>query len=147
MRTVFVSSEHHAPAIFVNVSVGGGIRSLDEVDKLLRIGVDKIAINSAAVRKPKFLEQLVNIYGSSTISVNVETAKINIKYEIFIETGREKTGLELFEWIDTIQKMKARRTLKLSDIDPIIGSVIASNTVAIAVAKPTKAGETPRTWL
>ena len=92
--------------IFGNVSVGGGIRSLDEVDKLLRIGVDKIAINSAAVRKPKFLEQLVNIYGSSKISVNVETAKINNKYEIFIETGREKTGLELFEWIDTIQKMK-----------------------------------------
>ena len=89
--------------IFVNVSVGGGIRSLDEVDKLLRIGVDKMVINSAAVKNPKFLGQLVSIYGSSTISVNVETAKIKNKYKIFIETGREETGIDLFKWIDTVQ--------------------------------------------
>ena len=91
--------------IFVNVSVGGGIKDEKEVDKLLRIGVDKVMINSAAVRNPKFLANLVSKYGASTIGVNVETAKINNKYEIFIETGREKTNIELFRWIDKIQAL------------------------------------------
>ena len=62
-----------------------------------------MVINSAAVKNPKFLGQLVSIYGSSTISVNVETAKIKNKYKIFIETGREETGIDLFKWIDTVQ--------------------------------------------
>ena len=74
---------------FVNVSVGGGIKDEYEVDKLLRLGVDKVVINSAAVRNPSLLEKLVKIYGSSTISVSIETAKIDKNYEIFIETGRE----------------------------------------------------------
>ena len=91
--------------IFVNISVGGGIKDEKEVDKLLRIGVDKVMINSAAVRSPKFLSNLVSKYGASTIGVNVETAKINNKYEIFIETGREKTNIELFRWIDKIQTL------------------------------------------
>lgn len=91
--------------LFVNVSVGGGIKDEKEVDKLLRIGVDKVMINSAAVRNPKFLTNLVSKYGASTIGVNIETAKINNKYEIFIETGREKTNIELFRWIDKIQTL------------------------------------------
>ncbi len=91
--------------IFVNVSVGGGIKDEKEVDKLLKIGVDKVMINSAAVRNPKFLANLVNMYGASTIGVNVETAKINNNYEIFIETGREKTNIELFRWIDLVQDL------------------------------------------
>ncbi len=103
---LFEIIEKISKKIFVNVSVGGGIRSVSEVDKLLRIGVDKIVVNSAAVRNPKFLEKLVAIYGSSTISVSIETSKINNKYEILIETGREKTGLELFEWVDKVQELK-----------------------------------------
>ncbi len=91
--------------IFVNVSVGGGIKDEKEVDTLLRIGVDKVMINSAAVRNPEFLKNLVNKYGASTIGVNVETAKMNNQYEIFIETGREKTNIELFRWIDKVQEI------------------------------------------
>ncbi len=95
--------ERISKKIFVNVSVGGGIKDEYEVDKLLRLGVDKVVINSAAVRNPSLLEKLVKIYGSSTISVSIETAKIDKNYEIFIETGREKTNLELFRWIDKVQ--------------------------------------------
>ena len=105
-NVLFQIVERNSKKIFVNVSVGGGIKSEEEVDKLLRIGVDKVVINSAAVKNPEFLKKLVMRYGSSTISVNVETAKINEKYEILIETGRERTGLELYDWIDQLQNLR-----------------------------------------
>ncbi len=97
--------EKNSKSIFVNVSVGGGIRTLKDVDTLLRIGVDKIVINSAGVRNPSFLKNLVNIYGSSTIAVNIDTISYQNKYEVLIETGRERTGLELNKWIDQVQKI------------------------------------------
>ena len=59
---VFEIIERNSKQIFVNVSVGGGVKTLKEVDKLLRIGVDKVVINSAAVKNPKFLKELVDIY-------------------------------------------------------------------------------------
>ena len=96
--------ERISKKIFINISVGGGIKDEREVDKLLRLGVDKIIINSAAVKKPSLLEELVKRYGSSTIGVNIETTKIDNKYEIFIETGRERTNIELFRWIDKVQQ-------------------------------------------
>ena len=78
---------------------------MKEVDKLLRIGVDKVVINSAAVKNPDFLKELVDIYGASTISVNIETALIDGKYQVFVETGRVNTGIELFDWIDRVQSL------------------------------------------
>jgi len=101
---VFEIIERNSKKIFVNVSVGGGIKNENEVDKLLRIGVDKIVINSAAVKNPDFLKRLVHIYGASTISVNIETAEINGKFKVFIETGRVNTDIDLHAWIDQIQE-------------------------------------------
>ena len=97
--------EKNSKSIFVNVSVGGGIRTLDDADRLLRIGVDKIVINSEGVKNPIFLENLVKIYGASTVAVNIDTIKNSKNYEVLIETGREKTGLELNRWIDKLQKI------------------------------------------
>jgi len=91
--------------IFVTVSVGGGIRNNKDIDQILRYGADKISINSAAVRNPEILKKAANVFGSSTISVNIETLKLNNKYEVFIDSGRQRTGLELFSWIDKIQKL------------------------------------------
>ena len=102
-KVLFDILERNSKNVFVNVSAGGGIKNLNDVDKLLRLGVDKVVINSEAVRNPKLLKDLVQIYGSSTISVNIETAKISDYYEVLIETGRERTGLDLFKWIDQIQ--------------------------------------------
>ncbi len=112
---MFDMIERNSKKIFVNVSVGGGIKNEKEVDKLLRIGVDKIVINSAAVKNPNFLRKLVNIYGSSTISVNIETAQINGKYKIFTETGRVNTNIDLHDWIDQVQKLEVGEII-LTDI-------------------------------
>ena len=67
------------------------------------MGADKVTINTAAIKNPKFLKNVVKIYGSSTINVAIETAKIGDKYEVLIETGREKTGINLFDWVDQVQ--------------------------------------------
>ena len=97
--------EKNAKNIFVNISVGGGIRKEEDVDKLLRIGVDKVSINTAAIKNPNFLERLVNKYGSSTIAVNVDTIFNGKYFEVLIETGREKTGVELYSWLDKLKKI------------------------------------------
>jgi|TARA_B100001094_G_C18095139_1_gene752621 imidazole glycerol-phosphate synthase subunit HisF len=95
--------EKNCKTIFVNLSIGGGIRSEQEIDNLLRLGADKVSINTAAIKNPKFLKEIVKIYGSSTINIAIETAKIGGKYEVLVETGRERTGISLFDWINKVQ--------------------------------------------
>ncbi len=91
--------------IFVIISVGGGIRSEADIDKVLRLGADKVSINSAALKDKNLLRKVVDKYGSSTISINIETNKINGKYEVLTESGREKSGVGLFNWIEEVQKI------------------------------------------
>ena len=88
--------------IFVNIAAGGGIRKIEDADTLLRIGVDKICINSEGVRDNNFLKELVNKYGSSTIAVNIDTIFNGNFYEVLIETGREKTNLKLESWVEKL---------------------------------------------
>ena len=103
--------------IFVIISVGGGIRSEEDIDKVLRLGADKVAINSAALKNKELLRRAVDKYGSSTISVNVETNKINGKYEVLTESGREKSGVELFNWVEEIQKIGVGEVIVTSIFD------------------------------
>ncbi len=91
--------------IFVIISVGGGVRSEADIDKVLRLGADKVSINSAALKDKNLLRKVVDKYGSSTISINIETNKINGKYEVLTESGREKSGVGLFNWIEEVQKI------------------------------------------
>ena len=112
----FIVIEKNCKTIFVNLSVGGGIRNESEIDKLLRLGADKIIINTAAIRNPEFLKRIVKIYGSSTISVAIETVKIGSKYEVLVESGRERTGINLNEWIDKVQEAQVGE-ITLTDIN------------------------------
>ena len=96
-----------AKNVFVIISVGGGIRNNDDIDKVLRSGADKISMNSAAVKNPELIKIASNVYGSSTISVNIETIKTSSGYEVLIDSGRQKTGLDLNKWIEKIQKLGA----------------------------------------
>lgn len=94
--------------IFVPISVGGGIRSLEDIDKILKLGADKVVINSAAVRNPEFIKEASDKYGSSTIGIAIEAIKYNEnEYKILIESGRENTDLNLLKWLETIQNCNA----------------------------------------
>ncbi|GAA0612207.1 MULTISPECIES: imidazole glycerol phosphate synthase subunit HisF [Thalassospira] len=85
--------------VFIPITVGGGIRSADDVGEMLRCGADKVAINTAAVRRPDLISELANIYGSQCIVLSVEAKKVGPRtWEAYTDNGREKTGLDVVEW-------------------------------------------------
>ena len=102
--------------IFCPITLGGGIRSLEDIDKALKSGADKVAINSHAIENPQFIKKAVENFGSSTILVNIEAKKINNDWEIYKFYGREKTGIKLLEWLDTVQEMDCGEII-LTSID------------------------------
>lgn len=89
-----------AENVFVPMTVGGGIRSLDDVDKLMMAGADKVAINSGAINNPALIEQVARKYGSQAIVISIEAKKIynEKKWEAYTENGREKSGLDVLDW-------------------------------------------------
>lgn len=90
--------------IFVPLTVGGGIRTIEDIRKVLKSGADKVSINTAATKNLNFIAEAASIFGSSTILVSMEVLKKqNGKYYLFVDNGREETGLELFNWIDQVQ--------------------------------------------
>jgi imidazole glycerol-phosphate synthase subunit HisF len=83
----------------VPITAGGGIRSLEDARLLLRNGADKIAINTAAVRNPQILTHLSEEFGSSSIVLSVEAKSVSRnRWEVYTESGREKTGIDVLEW-------------------------------------------------
>jgi len=88
-----------AREIFIPLTVGGGLRSIKDIETVLGAGADKVAINTAAIRNPDFIKEAAEKYGSSTIIVSIEAIKKSDgSYEAFTDNGREETGLDVFEW-------------------------------------------------
>lgn len=86
--------------IFIPFTVGGGIRSLNDINNALRAGADKIAINTFAINHPEFLSEAVKKFGSQCIVLSVEAKKISEnKWEAYTDGGREKTGIDAVSWI------------------------------------------------
>ena len=106
-NTLLEIVERTAKNIFIPLTVGGGIRSINDIIKLLRAGADKVSINSAAIKNPFFIKQAVETFGSSTISVSVEVNKLNNQYFVFTESGRNCSNLKVKDWIKQIQSLGA----------------------------------------
>ena len=93
-------------SIFIPITVGGGIKTLNDISKLLKIGADKVFINTNAILNPNLILESANMFGSSTISISIETLKkSDHKYYCFYNNGREQSNLELNEWIKKIQEL------------------------------------------
>ncbi len=102
---------------FIPITLGGGIRSIDDIKKALDSGVDKIALNTHATENPKIIEKAVNLFGSSTIMINIDAKKIHSdEWEVYKNYGREKTGLNVKNWIKLIQELGCGEIL-LTSID------------------------------
>ena len=94
--------------VFVPITVGGGIRSVEDARTLLRAGADKVAINTAAIKEPKLISQLSDVWGSSTIVLSIEAKKTGEnKWEAYTDNGRERTGLDVAQWAETGAKLGA----------------------------------------
>ncbi len=91
--------ERTAGQIFVPLTVGGGMRSLDDIRDALRAGADKVSINTAALAKPELIRDASRRFGSSTIVVSIEAIKHGSgNYEAYCDNGRESTGVDAIEW-------------------------------------------------
>jgi imidazole glycerol-phosphate synthase subunit HisF len=85
--------------INIPLIVAGGIKSINDIETLFKNGADKICINSAAVRNPKLITEASKIFGSQSISIIAQFKMIDDKYEIFLESGRERVFKDLFKWV------------------------------------------------
>ena len=91
--------ERTAREIFVPLTVGGGLRTVDDMRAVLRAGADKVAINTAAIERPALIREAARHFGSSTIVVSVEAIKrADGSYEAYTDYGREATGVDAVEW-------------------------------------------------
>lgn len=85
--------------VFVPITVGGGIRSLDDVRHILRCGADKVAINTAAIARPELVHEVSQHFGAQCMVLSIEAKQIgNGKWEAYTDNGRERTGLDVVEW-------------------------------------------------
>jgi Imidazoleglycerol-phosphate synthase len=86
--------------IFVPLTVGGGIRSVEDAAAVLRSGADKVAINTAAVTKPELITQIAETFGNQCIVLSVEAKQLsNQRWEVLTENGRERSGRDVVEWV------------------------------------------------
>jgi cyclase len=91
--------EQTAQDVFVPMTVGGGIRSVDDVRRLLRAGADKVAINTAAVKRPELITEVARRFGSQCMVLSIEAKRIAAgRYEVYTDCGREHSGLDAVEW-------------------------------------------------
>ena len=85
--------------VFIPITVGGGVRSVQDVRELLRSGADKVAINTAAVRNPSLVGELARTFGSQCIVLSIEAKQTGPgRWEAYTDNGREHTGLDVIEW-------------------------------------------------
>ncbi|MGV1914724.1 imidazole glycerol phosphate synthase cyclase subunit [uncultured Agrobacterium sp.] len=87
-----------AAQTFIPMTVGGGVRSLEDVRELLACGADKVAINTAATRNPQLITQASNTFGSQAVVISIETNLINGQWLVMTDNGRNHTGLQAVDW-------------------------------------------------
>lgn len=102
--------------VFIPVTVGGGIKSREDVQRLLGAGADKVAINTAAIKAPSLIRELADSYGSQAIVCSVEAKRRKDGWEAYTDNGREKTGRDAVEWAQEAVDLGAGEIL-LTSID------------------------------
>ena len=99
------------------MTVGGGIRSIDDVTQILRAGADKVAVNTAATANPQLITEIARRFGSQCMVLSVEAKQVGPEHwEVFTDNGRERTGLDVIEWVKRGVAMGAGEVL-LTSVD------------------------------
>ena len=88
-----------AERVFIPLTVGGGINSLGDFERVLRCGADKVSVNSGAIRRPELINEAAKRYGSQCVVLSVDMKRAGNGYRVFAKGGREDTGLDALEWI------------------------------------------------
>lgn len=88
-----------ASNIFIPLTVGGGINTLEDFDRVLKCGADKVSVNSGAIKNPDILEKAAKLYGSQCVVLSVDIKRVDGVFTVFSRGGRDNTGMEALEWI------------------------------------------------
>ena len=117
--TTYETVERMAAEVFIPLTVGGGVRTVDDIRKLLNAGADKVSINTAAVFNPEFVREAADRFGSQCIVVAIDAKRVREqgeepRWEIFTHGGRKPTGLDAVEWARKMVEMGAGELLLTS---------------------------------
>ncbi|MEK6745415.1 MAG: imidazole glycerol phosphate synthase cyclase subunit [Pseudomonadota bacterium] len=109
--------EYTSENIFVPLTVGGGIRSLADVEEMLRAGADKVAINTAAINNPKLISEVAKTFGAQCMVLSIEAkARGKGEWEVYTDNGRERSGKSVVQWAKQVAEMGAGEIL-LTSVD------------------------------
>ena len=106
--------ERVARELFIPLTVGGGIRTIDDISRLLNVGCDKISLNSAAIKNPNLIDEAANKFGSQCVVIAIDAKKIGESYSVFINGGRLDTGRDALAWAKEAQERGAGEILLTS---------------------------------
>lgn len=115
-KTILDVVERTAARVFMPVTVGGGVRTLDDVRNLLNAGADKVSINTAAVERPEFVKESAQRFGTQCIVVAVDAKRVPAadRWEVFTHGGRRSTGLDVMDWAKRMEDYGAGEILLTS---------------------------------
>ncbi len=105
-----------ASTIFIPLTVGGGINTVDDFDRVLKCGADKVSVNSGAIRNPDLINAAAQKYGDQCVVLSVDAKRVDGTFHVFAKGGREDTGMDAIEWIKRGQSMGAGEIV-LNSID------------------------------
>lgn len=88
-----------AETTFIPLTVGGGINTLEDFDRVLKCGADKVSVNSGAIKNPDLIAQAAQKYGDQCVVLSVDVKRVDGKFTVFAKGGRENTGMDAIEWI------------------------------------------------
>ncbi len=105
-----------AKQIFIPLTVGGGINTINDFDRVLKAGADKVSVNSGAIKNPKLIYEAAKKYGSQCVVLSMDVARVNGEYHVFAKGGREDTGIKAMQWAHNGQQSGAGEIV-LNSID------------------------------
>jgi cyclase len=112
--TILHVVEEVAAEVFIPLTVGGGVRKIEDVRTLLNAGADKVSINTAAVQRPEFVAEAAGRFGAQCIVVAIDAKRVADRWEVFTHGGRRPTGLDAVEWARRMQALGAGEILLTS---------------------------------
>ncbi len=88
-----------AKSVFIPLTVGGGINAVEDFDRVLKCGADKVSVNSGAIRNPNLIYEAAKLYGDQCVVLSADVKRVDGVFRVFAKGGRENTGMEAIEWI------------------------------------------------
>ncbi len=109
-----------ASQIFIPLTVGGGINTLDDFDRVLKCGADKVSVNSGAIRNPDLIDEAAKRYGDQCVVISADVKRVDGTFRVFSKGGRENTGMEAISWIrECVERGAGEVVLNSIDTDGV----------------------------